>query len=133
MKAQSMSRAGLGVISLVLAGVGFATILSLGGCGRKGDTYGNTIVGRDLTPVAALLRMPADFEGKTVTVQGRIVRECPSGCWFEIKQDAAIVFVDINPSGFAIPQEIGKTVIVEGTVAMRDNRPILIGKGVEIR
>ena len=111
-----------------------AAILLISGCAKKGsDTYGQEISNRTITNVDAVLTTPDTFEGKTLTVQGKIVNECPSGCWLEVQEGPAILYIDLKPSGFAIPQKVGKNVIVEGEVSMRDNKPIMTGTGVEIK
>lgn len=109
-------------------------IFSISGCVKKeADRYGQEISNRTATKVEAILKEPGNFDGKTVTIQGKIIRECPTGCWFEVKEDSGIIYVDINPSGFAIPQKVGEKVIVEGKVQLRGNQPTLAGTGVEIR
>ena len=109
-------------------------VLPFPGCGKKEtDKYGQQISNRNTTQVSAILKEPANFDGKTVTVQGRIIRECPTGCWFEVKENGGIIYVDLNPSGFAIPQKVGKTVTVEGKVSVRNNQPMIAGTGVEIK
>ena len=119
-------------IWIMLSILGFA--LTLAGCGRKGtDAYGQEISERNVTKLNAILSEPGNFEGKTVTVEGKIVQECPTGCWFDIKDEAGMIHVDIKPSGFAIPQKVGKTVTVEGQISVDNNKPVLIGKGVEIK
>ena len=108
--------------------------LALAGCGRKGaQSYGQEISDRHVTKLDAILSQPDSFEGKTVTVEGKIVQECPTGCWFDIRGEAGMMHVDIKPSGFAIPQKVGKSVVVEGKVSVQNNRPVLIGTGVEIK
>ena len=112
----------------------FLLALALAGCGRKeAQAYGQAISDRATTKLSAILSQPGNFEDKTVTVEGKIVQECPTGCWFDIKDDAGMIHVDIKPSGFAIPQKVGKTVVVEGQVAVQNNQTILIGTGVEIK
>ena len=109
-------------------------MLALWGCGRrKAERYGQEISNRNITKVDALLTEPESFDGKTVTIEGKIVRECPTGCWFDLKDEAGIIHVDINPSGFAIPQRVGTTVIVQGNVSVQNGQPMLVGKGVEIK
>jgi len=109
-------------------------IFSISGCVKKeADRYGQEISNRTATKVEAILKEPGNFDGKTVTIQGKIIRECPTGYWFEVKEDSGIIYVDINPSGFAIPQKVGEKVIVEGKVQLRGNQPTLAGTGVEIR
>ena len=109
-------------------------VLSLAGCGRKNEgKYGQEISNQSLTEVAEILKDIGAYDGKTVTIQGDIIRECPTGCWLEVKDDAGIIYVDLNPSGFAIPQKVGKTATVQGKVLTRNNQPMMIGTGVEIK
>jgi hypothetical protein len=111
-----------------------ALSLLLSGCGKKdAGVYGEEISNQTITKVESILTYPENFEGKTVTIQGKIINECPSGCWFDVKEDAGVLYVDLNPSGFAIPQKVNKEVIVEGKVSVRDNQPIMTGTGVEIK
>ena len=111
-----------------------ALAVALAGCKEKGaNAYGQEISQRDVTKLNAILTEPGDFEGKTVTVRGKIIQECPTGCWFDIKDDAGMIHVDIKPSGFAIPQKVGKTVIVEGKILVQGNKAVLVGSGVEIK
>lgn len=109
-------------------------MLPFSGCGKKeADKYGQEISNRTATKVEAILKEPGNFDGKTVTVQGKIIRECPTGCWFEVKENSGIIYVDLNPSGFAIPQKVRKTATVEGKVSVRNNQPMIVGTGVEIK
>ena len=123
-------------VAKIINYVGLALILifSTSGCGKKDeDKYGQIIQNRTTTKIETILKEPANFDGKTVTVQGKIIRECPTGCWFEVKENSGIIYVDLNPSGFAIPQKVGKTVIVEGKILLRGDQPMLAGTGVKIK
>ena len=111
-----------------------ALTFTLSGCGRKEpEKYGQKISTYTTTEVAEILKNAEDFKGKTVTVQGKIVRECPTGCWFNLKQGSAEIYVDLNPSAFAIPQRVGKNATVEGKVSISNNQPMIVGTGVEIK
>jgi len=118
------------LLIILFSGIVFA----LSGCGKKEpEQYGQQISNRDSTQINAVLKEPEAFSGKTVTIEGRIVRECNTGCWFDVEGDGGAIHVDVKPSGFAIPQKVGKEVIVEGSVSVRDGQLSLIGKGVEIK
>jgi hypothetical protein len=122
---------GARVLALTMAVIGVTTVLS-----RAADKFGEEIVNRDkLTAVDDILADPKAYEGKTVTIDGMINMECPSGCFFylAVAGTNAAILVDLKPAGLAIPQKVGRRVLVEGTVAIKDNLPVLFGKGVEIR
>lgn len=113
-----------------LAALVVLTIL-VGGCG-KAERYGEEFTVTEATAVSDILANPATYEGRTVRIEGEIARECPTGCWFDLKDGSAVIYVDIGPRGLAIPQRVGRKVAVEGTVSREDGQPRFLGKGVEI-
>lgn len=109
-----------------------AVILS--GCKKsEPDLFGQAITDKTITPIRSIVMKPADYSDKTITIEGKIIRECPAGGWFDLQQDSAILYVDLHPSGFAIPQKVGETVTVQGALKLRDNQPVLVGSGVELK
>ena len=120
------------LIPITLVAILLALILT--GCGKKaGESYGEPIQNRQIMNLKQVLTEPDSFKDKTLTVEGKIVRLCPTGCWFDIQNETAVVHVDIHPSGFVIPQKSGKTVLVEGTVSVIDGQVEIIGTGVEFQ
>ena len=115
------------IIAMLLAAV------SLQGCGGRAEAYGNTLTDNEAVAVSAVLADPAAYNGQTVKIEGKIVSECMTGCWFGLEDDGVSIHVDIKPAGLAIPQRVGKDVVVEGTVAVEDNNVMFLGQGVEIR
>lgn len=111
-----------------------AMVAAIGGCGRSasGDAYGKALSGLAPTKVSDILARPVEYDGKTVALRGKIVQECPTGCWFNLQDETGVIYVDIKPSNFAIPQHTGKDVTVEGRVAVRGQRVMVIGTGVKI-
>jgi hypothetical protein len=99
------------------------------------EKYGKEISNYKLTALRDILAAPKEFEGKLVTIEGQISSECPSGCWFFVKVASGefSIYVDIRPSGFAIPQYTGRKVLVEGTVYLDPTGPKIKGQGVEIK
>jgi hypothetical protein len=109
-------------------------VITLPGCGRKeAKKYGQPISDYSLTPIDSILKDPQSFEDKTVTVQGKIITECPAGGWFDLADRATVIYVDLHPMGFAIPQRVGKIAIAQGKVLIRDNKPVIVGTGVEVK
>ena len=74
-----------------------------------------------------------DYVGKTVTVKGKIKLVCETGCWFNLEDEGATIYTDLAPSGFAIPQKVGRSATVEGKISIESGKLTLTGKGVEIR
>ncbi|MCX5678581.1 MAG: hypothetical protein NTY76_05670 [Candidatus Omnitrophica bacterium] len=109
-----------------------ACAVMFSGCGHI-ETYGERISNRNSIPIKDIVSHPEQYVGKTVTVKGKIALECDTGCWFNIKDGAAVIYTDIQPYGFAIPQKVGHSAMVEGTVSVEKGKLTLTGKAVEIR
>jgi hypothetical protein len=119
-------------ILLIVAALGL--ILTVYGCSKKDSgKYGQGISNYTLTKIGDILKDAKSFEGKTVTIEGKIIDECPAGGWFDITDQTGVIYVDLHPSDVAIPQKVGKQVIAEGKVLIRDNKPMIVGTGVELK
>jgi hypothetical protein len=114
-------------LALVIFCAGF-----LMGCGQA-ESYGKAISNREITKVDDILRNPDGYKGKTVTIKGKITNECSTGCWFDIKDGDAVIYNNIEPAGFAIPQKTGHTAMIEGKVVVENGKPKISGTGVEVR
>lgn len=82
-------------------------------------------------PVSAILENGKAYDKKTVIVQGKIVNECGSGCWFTLKEGNAIIYIDLAPSNLVIPQKKGSNAKVTAVVVNEGSDVYLIGKKVE--
>jgi uncharacterized protein YdeI (BOF family) len=113
---------------LFLAAVG--SLLIIAGCSRN-ETYG---AGIDRTAaiekISNILSNPEGFMGKQVVLRGKIDMECGSGCWFYVDDGSGRIYVDLAPAGIAIPQRIGKTVSVTGSVGMEEDMIRVNASGV---
>lgn len=119
--------------TILLAVAALPLLAALPGCGGSGEQYGDAFTLTNNTELAVILTSPADHDGQSVKLEGEIVAECPSGCWFTLKDGDAVVHVDLAPHGIAIPQKVGSGVTVEGTVKVTDSRVVILGQGVELR
>lgn len=110
-------------------------ILGISGCsGNSSDSserYGVNISEKKVVSVKNIYSNPNEYLNQTVRLEGKIVRECSSGCWFFLEDKTGTIYVDINPSGLTIPPKVGKKVVVEGVPEKRNGRIIINGKGVE--
>ena len=107
-------------------------ILGISGCSsNNSEKYGVDISEKGITSVKDILANPDKYLDQTVRLEGKIVRECPSGCWFFLEDETGTIYVDINPSGLSIPPKVGKKVVVEGVPENKNGRISIIGKGVE--
>ena len=75
--------------------VGLMAVLFLQGCGGS-EHYGEVLAQKETTPISDILADPAAYSGKTVRVSGKISTECPAGCWFELGDGPAVLYVDIG-------------------------------------
>ena len=116
-------------IIIMLALLGFT------GCSSNSsepvEKYGVDIVETEVTSIKEILTNSNIYLNQTVRLEGKITKECPSGCWFFIEDTTGTIFIDINPSGIAIPPRVGSRVIVEGVVINKNGRTSVVGKGVE--
>jgi uncharacterized protein YdeI (BOF family) len=119
--------AALLIILLVILGVSGCS----GNSSDKSERYGVNITEKEVTSVKDIYTNPNEYLDKTVRLEGKIVRECSSGCWFFLEDETGTIYVDINPSGLSIPPKVGKKVVVEGVPENRNGRITINGKGVE--
>ena len=110
-------------------------ILSISGCSgnssNNSESYGVNITEKGVVSTKDILSNPDKYLGQTLRLEGTIVRECPSGCWFYLEDETGTIYVDINPSGLSIPPKVGKKVVVEGVPENKNGRISINGKGVE--
>ncbi|MCX5679812.1 MAG: hypothetical protein NTZ95_04055 [Candidatus Omnitrophica bacterium] len=110
----------------------FAVVTVMIGCGSL-ETYGGKISSRNMTAIKDIVMHPQDYTDKTVTVRGTIRLVCETGCWFNLEDKGATIYTDLGPSGFAIPQKVGRNATVEGKISIESGKLTLTGKAVEIR
>lgn len=84
------------------------------------------------TKIQDIIKDEPAYDSKMVVIEGKIVTECGSGCWFIVDDGTASIYVDILPSNFVIPQKRGSNAKVYGNVTTKDGDPMIIGKIVEI-
>jgi len=110
-------------------------IFSITGCNgnssNNSEKYGVDITEKGVVNTKDILANPDKYLGQTLRLEGTIVRECPSGCWFFLEDETGTIYVDINPSGLSIPPKVGKKVVVEGVPENKNGRISIVGKGVE--
>ncbi|MBU4226959.1 hypothetical protein KJ813_01660 [bacterium] len=110
-------------------------VVSMAGCSgnsnKNSERYGVNITEKKVVSVKDIYTNPSEYLNQTVRLEGKIVRECPSGCWFFLEDNTGTIYVDINPSGLSIPPKVGKKVVVEGVPENKNGRITIIGKGVE--
>ena len=114
------------VLSVALSGCGG------GKAGGAKAQYGKPIP-KDMvvTNTKTITANPKDFEGKDVLVQGKITSECPSGGWVWVHDTSGDIYVNMHPTNVFIPQKVGSTVRAMGTVVLDQDRPQVVGTGLE--
>jgi uncharacterized protein YdeI (BOF family) len=112
---------------LLLVALGGAIIIMSAGC--LSPTAENTGTG---TPVKIgdILKDPASYKGTSVVVTGKVVNQCPSGCWFFVDDGTGSLYVDLLPGNFVIPPMVGSRVTVEGTIQVEGKDVTLVGTKV---
>jgi uncharacterized protein YdeI (BOF family) len=78
--------------------------------------------GTEITSIGTILANPAAYLNKVVTVEGELTKECPSGCWWYVKDRTGEIRVDSFGGGFALAlRQEGKRVRSTGTIVAGDN------------
>ena len=118
-------------LPLLLACMLIATIL-ISGCTSQPAPVGTTSapVLPGSVSVGEIVKLPLAFEGKEVVVKGKIASECGSGCWFMLDDGTGIIYVDLAPNNFAIPQLQGSTVVVKGVIHVAKGDPTLYATNI---
>jgi uncharacterized protein YdeI (BOF family) len=81
--------------------------------------------------ISDILESPESYGGQAVIVEGKIVSECPAGCWFTLDDGTGTIYVDLAPSDLVIPQKRGAFATVYGEVVRKGSDTYLIGTKVE--
>jgi len=103
------------------------------GCAKQNGSFGQPITEAQFTPIGDILAKPEQFAGKTVKVGGKITDECPSGGWFFLQDQNGLIYVNLHPSYFAIPQARGQQAVVQGSVRKEGTQIEITGEGVELK
>lgn len=93
---------------LLLSTLAAIALVSAMALAAEPTTFGAGLTVKEATPIASLLASPADFQGRTVRVEGLITAVCAAmGCWMalapnpettgstlliQVEHDGAIVF-----------------------------------------
>jgi hypothetical protein len=54
------------------------------------------------------------FSDQPISLTGKIVLECPEGCWFFLDDGTGRIYVDLKPAGLTIPQKVGSRITLLG-------------------
>jgi len=87
--------------------------------------------GLKIIKIGDILAKPGSYKGQEVMVEGKIISECGSGCWFTLDDGTGTVYVDLKPNNFVIPQKRGAAAKVYGEVVIENGDAYIIGKKVE--
>jgi len=75
--------------------------------------------------ISDIVKDPGAYDGKDLVIKGKIANECVSGCWFMLDDGTGLIYVDLAPNNFAIPQLQGQEIIVAGTIRVTHGDPTL--------
>jgi len=129
---KKISRKHLLILSIVLLTITIfiSTCAKKTGYGQKTTTTTTTTA---TTQVKVKDILSKAYTGKDVSFEGKITLECGSGCWFNLEDGTGKVYVDLLPSNFAIPQWVGKSVVVNGKVIEEEGEVKVIAKSVTLK
>ena len=91
-----------------------ATLLA---CAGGGETFGRDVPDAATATAAEVMARGAAADGEHAVVEGKVAAVCPSGCWFDVADDAGTILHVVVGGDFAVPQSLaGKRVRAEGTL-----------------
>ena len=101
---------------------------------QEGNAYGKKLTLNERTSIAALLENPKEYVGKTVQIEGLIVKVCEKrGCWIDIASTKGFekIRLKVDDGVIIFPmEEKGKEVIAEGVFeALHYSKEDLIERG----
>lgn len=120
------------ISGIVLIGAVFVAVFIFG-CAERNSNFGQPITETNSIPIGDILAHPEQFENKLVRIEGKITDECPAGGWFFLKDGTGMVYVNLHPSYFAIPQSVGHRIVVQGVVRKEGTQIEVIGKGAKLK
>jgi uncharacterized protein YdeI (BOF family) len=87
----------------------------------------------DAAPVTVkeLIDRSQEYAGRTVTLTGKIITECPQGCWFFLNDGTGSIYIDLQPAGLTIPQKIGARVTLRGKIKGSGGNLQILGEEVK--
>jgi hypothetical protein len=91
--------------------------------------YGEALKGSEVVPLSRVLAEPDAFANRTVTVDGKVRRNCTNkGCWMELAESLSPALpgcrVTFKNYGFFVPTDsMGSQARVEGTVQVKTVTP----------
>lgn len=102
--------------------------------GQEVNSYGKKLTLKEKTPITELLKNPKKYVGKTVQVEGLIVKVCEKrGCWIDIAgtKDFEKIRLKVDDGVIVFPLEVkGKKIIAEGVFeALNFTKEELIEQG----
>lgn len=118
-------------LPIVLAGILIGAVL-IAGCISQTST--SPAVSQQTSPVVSIgdiVKNPSAYNKTDILVRGKIINECGSGCWFMLNDGTGLIYVDLSANNFAIPQILGSTVSVEGTIYASGGDVTLFAKTVK--
>jgi hypothetical protein len=107
-------------LAFVITAVSAMTAAPLPAAGR--ETFGIAPSLSDVTPVSQVLARPADFEGRTVRVEGVVTAVCTAmGCWMSLAPgdtpNASGVLIKVDDGVIVFPVSAkGKRAAAQGVV-----------------
>jgi uncharacterized protein YdeI (BOF family) len=113
-------------VLVLLVALGIIFFVGIAGCTSATGTGATTVkTPANIVSIGDIIKNPAVYNGTTVAVQGKIINECGSGCWFMVNDGTGTLYIDLASNNFAIPQLQGSSVIIEGEIVIAHGDPTL--------
>ena len=133
------------MVSRAACSIGLALVVTLAALqAQQTQSYGAGVSLKDTTPLTQIIEKPANFEGKTVRVEGTVTAVCMHmGCWMALTPDNAsdsktmLIKVDDGVIVFP-PSAKGRRAVAQGVVeriveVVRHRKPRQSRRAAQVR
>jgi uncharacterized protein YdeI (BOF family) len=108
-------------------------LIAISGCAAS-PTPTPTSVSTPQVAVQVTVRQLIDgsdkYSEQTIRLTGKIILECPEGCWFFLDDGTGKIYVDLKPAGLTIPQKVGSRIELLGKTKGTGGNLQILGENV---
>ncbi len=92
-------------------------LIALSGCAAASTMTPTPLPTPIPVTVSQLIAGEGQFAGKKISMNGTVLLECTTGCWFFLDDGTGKIYIDLATAGLHIPQKVGSRVTLVGNTS----------------